>query len=192
MQFAYRSSSIYHWIPLFFRIWTNLAQFTCSDAFCQCMKQALISSSVSTVHSDIILSIPIWFLVSLPLLNPSCLILFSNFLVSVLATVFAAHSVRMIECWSLSFVAFFGLLLEINFSIYCATFIPSEMGIFKLCLLVHCAGFIVSRFLILSLKKMFLILPNFYGMLVIIINYVSRLTSNVCFQDIQKFGTLLL
>jgi len=60
--------------------------------------------------------------------------------------------------------------------------------------LVYCAGFIVSSFLILSLKNMFLILRNFYkfsnvqckcsnystlmwnfyGMLVSIINYVSR------------------
>jgi hypothetical protein len=46
-------------IPIPFRIYINLVQLTRSNAFCQSMKQAHNSSSMSKVHSDIILSIPI-------------------------------------------------------------------------------------------------------------------------------------
>jgi len=58
-------------IPVPFRICINLVQLTLSNAFCQSMKQTHSSTSIFKVHSDIILSIPIAFLVSFPLLNPN-------------------------------------------------------------------------------------------------------------------------
>ena len=58
-------------IPVPFRICINLVQLTLSNAFCHSMKQTHSSTSISKVHSDIILSIPIAFLVSFPLLNPN-------------------------------------------------------------------------------------------------------------------------
>ena len=48
-----------HTIPFSFRISINLVQFTQSNAFCHSMKQAHISSFLSKVCSDIILSTPI-------------------------------------------------------------------------------------------------------------------------------------
>ena len=47
-----------HSIPVYFRICINLVQLTRSNAFWQSMKQTLSSSSISKVHSDIILCIP--------------------------------------------------------------------------------------------------------------------------------------
>ena len=46
-------------IPVLFRICINLVQFTRSNAFCEAMKQIRSSSSISKVHSAIILIIPI-------------------------------------------------------------------------------------------------------------------------------------
>lgn len=54
------------------RIHINSVQFTRSDAFCQPVKQAHFSPSISAVRFDIILRIPIASLVSFPLLNPKC------------------------------------------------------------------------------------------------------------------------
>jgi hypothetical protein len=51
-------------IPVPFRICINLVQLLWSDAFCQSLKQIHSSTSISKVHSDIILSIPIASLVS--------------------------------------------------------------------------------------------------------------------------------
>jgi len=58
-------------IPVPFRICVNLTQLTRSNAFYQSMKQTHSSTSISKVHSCIILSIPIAFLVPFPLLNPN-------------------------------------------------------------------------------------------------------------------------
>ena len=58
-------------IPVLFRICVDLVQFTRSNAFCQSMKQHTVHLSVSKVHSDIILIIPIASLVPFPLLNPN-------------------------------------------------------------------------------------------------------------------------
>jgi len=58
-------------IPVPFRICIKLVHLTRSNAFCQSMKQTHGSISISKVHSDIILSIPIAFLVPFPLLNPN-------------------------------------------------------------------------------------------------------------------------
>jgi hypothetical protein len=58
-------------IPLPFRICINLVQLTWSNAFCQSTKQAHNSSSISKIHSDIILCIPITSLVPFPLVNPN-------------------------------------------------------------------------------------------------------------------------
>ena len=55
-----------------FRICINSVQFSRSNAFCQPLKQAHISSSMSTVSFDIILRIPIASLVPLPLLIQNC------------------------------------------------------------------------------------------------------------------------
>jgi hypothetical protein len=49
-----------------FRVCINLVQLTRLNAFCQFMKQTHISSSISKVRSDIILSIPTASLVHFP------------------------------------------------------------------------------------------------------------------------------
>ena len=56
-------------ISVFFRICINLIQLTQSNAFSQSMKQTHNSSSISKVHPDIILSIPVASQVLLSLLN---------------------------------------------------------------------------------------------------------------------------
>jgi len=58
-------------IPVSLRICINLVQLTRSNAFCRSMKQTLSFSSVSKFRSDIILSIPVAFLVPFLLLNPN-------------------------------------------------------------------------------------------------------------------------
>jgi hypothetical protein len=58
-------------IPVPFRICINLVKLTRSNAFFQSMKQTHRFSSISKVHSDITLSIPIASLVPFPLLNPN-------------------------------------------------------------------------------------------------------------------------
>jgi len=54
-----------------FRICVNLVQFTPSNAFCQTMKHAHSSSSMSTVHFDVTLGIWIASPVPFPLLKPN-------------------------------------------------------------------------------------------------------------------------
>jgi len=98
-------------VPVSFRICINLVQLTRSNAFCQSIKQTLSSSSISKVHSDIILSIPIASLVPFPLLNPNLSspstssIFFSILLLSIFATIFTVCAIRLIVRWSLHFVA---------------------------------------------------------------------------------------
>ena len=58
-------------IPVSFSICVNLVQLTWSYSFCQSMKQTQSSSSISKVHSHVILSIPIASLVPFLLLNPN-------------------------------------------------------------------------------------------------------------------------
>jgi len=58
-------------IPVPFRICINLVQLTLLNAFCQSMKQTHSSSSISKVHSDIILSILVASLLPFPLQNPN-------------------------------------------------------------------------------------------------------------------------
>ena len=87
--------------PIPFRICINLVQLTQSNNFCQSMKQTHSSSSISMVHSDIILSIPIAVLVPFTLLNPnwsslSTSSVFFSVLLSISATVFAVCAIRLI------------------------------------------------------------------------------------------------
>jgi len=58
-------------IPLIFRIYINLVQFTRSNAFCQFMKLTHSPSPISKVRSVILLIIPIASLVPFALLNPN-------------------------------------------------------------------------------------------------------------------------
>jgi len=97
-------------IPVPYRICINLVQLTRSNAFCQSMKQTRSSASVSKVRSDIILSIPIAFLVPFSLLNPNwsspstSSIFLSILLLSTCAIIFAVCATRLIVRWSLHFV----------------------------------------------------------------------------------------
>jgi len=83
------------------RICINLDQLTWSNAFCQPMKQAHTSSSMFKVCSEIICSIQIASLISLPLLNPNLSFasvssaFFSILLLIVLATIFAEQIMRL-------------------------------------------------------------------------------------------------
>uniref|UniRef100_A0A6M2E3L8 Putative secreted protein n=1 Tax=Xenopsylla cheopis TaxID=163159 RepID=A0A6M2E3L8_XENCH len=58
-------------IPIVLSNSLSLLQLTLSNAFFQSMKHAKISSLTSRHLSDIILSIPITYLVPLPFLNPN-------------------------------------------------------------------------------------------------------------------------
>ena len=94
-----------------FRICTSLNQFTWSNAFCHSMKQEHNSSPKSKISCDIILSIPVAFLVPCTLLNPnwsspSTFSVFISNLLIVLAAVFAVCATRLIVQWSQNFVAF--------------------------------------------------------------------------------------
>ena len=61
-------------VPVSFRICFKLVSFTRSTAFCQSMKQARNSSSMSKVRSDIILIIPVASLVAFPYRNENYLL----------------------------------------------------------------------------------------------------------------------
>ena len=58
-------------VPVSFRMCINLVRLTCSSAFCQSAKQGHSSLFMSTVLSDIILSIPFASVVPFSLLNPT-------------------------------------------------------------------------------------------------------------------------
>ena len=97
-------------IPVLFKICINLVQFTRSNAFCQSMKQTHSPSSISKVHSDTILIVPIAFLVHFTLLNPnwfspSTSSIFLSLLLSIFAIIFAVCAIRLIVQRSLHFVA---------------------------------------------------------------------------------------
>ena len=99
-------------ITLIFRICINLVHFTLSNAFCQSMKQIHSSSSISKVHSAIILIIKIASLVPFPHLNPNrsspstFSIFFSILLLSIFAIIIAVCAIRLTVRWSLHFVAY--------------------------------------------------------------------------------------
>ena len=54
-----------------FRIYVNLVHFTRSNSFCQSMRQAHNSTSISKTHSDIFLRIPSATTIPFPLQNPN-------------------------------------------------------------------------------------------------------------------------
>ena len=60
---------LYQLVPVTFRICINLVQCTRSNTFCQSMRHAHNSTSLSNVHSDNILSIPVASLGHFPSLN---------------------------------------------------------------------------------------------------------------------------
>jgi len=102
-------------IPVLLRIFINFVQFTRSNAFCQSMKTTHSSSSISKVHSAIILIIPIASLDPFPLLNsnwssPSTASIFLSIL---LLSIFAVCAIRLIVQWSLHFVASFIIIIII-------------------------------------------------------------------------------
>ena len=96
-------------IPVPSRMCVNLVHFTWLNPFCQSTKHTH-NSSMSSVCSDIILSIPFASLV--PLLNqnwssPSASSIFFSFpLLSILVSVFVVCTVRLIAWWLLHCVAF--------------------------------------------------------------------------------------
>jgi len=98
-------------ITVTFRIYIYLVQLPWSNAFCQYMNQVQNSSSMSKVHFDIILGIPVASLVSFPLPNqnwssPSTYsILLSNLLLRIIATILAVCAMMLTLWWSLHFVA---------------------------------------------------------------------------------------
>jgi hypothetical protein len=98
-----------HSVPVPFKTCISLVQFIQSHAFCQFMKQAHNSSSMTKVHSDIILSIPIAYLDPFPLLNPNWSSPSTSSMLSILLqtihTTFAVCATRLIVQWSLHFVA---------------------------------------------------------------------------------------
>lgn len=97
-------------LPFSFRICINLFHLSCSNV-CPSMKKAL-NFSLSKFRSDITLSIPIASLFPFPLINPNWSFqstsskLYSNFLLWILATLFALWTIKLIAGWSLHFVAF--------------------------------------------------------------------------------------
>ena len=102
----------------------NIKKKKRSNTFCQSMKRTHNSSSVSRVHSDAILSIPITSPAPLLILYPNCSypctssIFLSILRLSIFATIFAVCVVRLIVRWSLFFFLSFWLLLNkhCNFS----------------------------------------------------------------------------
>ena len=90
-------------VPVTFRICINLVQFTCSNTFCQSTKHAHNSSTLSKVHSDNILSIPVVSLGPFPSLNPnwsssSTFSIFSSILLlSIHATILALCATRLLH-----------------------------------------------------------------------------------------------
>ena len=92
-------------ITVTFRIYIYLVQLPWSNAFCQYMNQVHNSSSMSKVHSDIILGIPVASLFPFPLLNrnwssPSTYSIFlSNLLLSIIATILAVCAMMLTLCW---------------------------------------------------------------------------------------------
>jgi hypothetical protein len=109
-----------HSIPFPYRICINSVQFTRSNAFCQSIKHAHNSSSVSRVHSDTILSISITSPGPLPVLFPNCSypctssIFLSILRLSILAIIYGVCVMRLILPLSLHFFLSFWLLLLNN------------------------------------------------------------------------------
>ena len=102
----------YRLLSIHFRICINLVQFIQSTAFCLCVKHAHNLSSVSRVHSDIILSISVASLVRFHVLDPSRSSLsISSILLSIPLTIFTVCSMRLIVWWLLHFIAF-GVFLK--------------------------------------------------------------------------------